>query len=95
MQEPREASVAVQEEIFENQRWGPRTGFSAGNLLGTERAPYSDERGTQRWAGLEDGWQLAVGWAWATTAPMIDPLAEEDGWEYAASWGVRLEAPAQ
>ncbi|KAL1507081.1 hypothetical protein AB1Y20_007942 [Prymnesium parvum] len=88
----RRQSVAVVEERYENQRWAPRGGFSARHLLAAERGPFSDGRGGQSSAALEDGWRLADGWAWAD-APILDPLAEGEGWEYAPSWGAAVWKP--
>lgn len=91
---PPPAPSAVEEEIWENQRWAPLSGFSPSNLLAAERAPFSSDRGDRGSRGLEALESAAPsllpdGWCWATEW-QVDPLrAAEggDGWAYAAAWG--------
>ncbi len=77
----------VEDELWENQRWRPKTGWGAKSLLPTDRAPFTDRIGRGNYKSLEDaavphGWDEVSSWELDLTG-QINGQCGDDGWTYA------------
>eukprot|EP01062_Namystynia_karyoxenos_P046727 TRINITY_DN35093_c0_g1_i1.p1 TRINITY_DN35093_c0_g1~~TRINITY_DN35093_c0_g1_i1.p1 ORF type:complete len:913 (+),score=229.71 TRINITY_DN35093_c0_g1_i1:193-2739(+) len=76
------------ETVFENQRRGPMTQFSATRLLPSDRTPYGNEDGSQASSdptsvSLPDAeWQWGEPWRFSHRHGCTD----DEGWQYAFNW---------
>lgn len=72
-------------ECWENERWSPRTGWSAWRLA-TDRPLWSDKKGSRPLH--REGFLLPMGWAW-TSSWQPEPFGgNPEGWHYAVDFSV-------
>eukprot|EP01065_Artemidia_motanka_P040596 TRINITY_DN5111_c0_g2_i2.p1 TRINITY_DN5111_c0_g2~~TRINITY_DN5111_c0_g2_i2.p1 ORF type:complete len:1193 (+),score=324.63 TRINITY_DN5111_c0_g2_i2:65-3580(+) len=75
------------QEVYENQRRGFLTQYSARNLLPSDRRPYGDENGVRESAAPRSVGLPNIEWQWAESWRLSKgPNVDDEGWQYAWGW---------
>jgi len=87
---PERDSSEIEDELWENERWQFKSGFSGMSLLPTDRSPFSDRLGRKRFHSLSEfdlpeGWVEVQEWSLDLSGQLMAKCGEE-GWVYSRNW---------